>query len=77
MTSRTFSEQVVKPAMSAMAQIVDTDLLAVGVQEADNTATVSGTPVITDIAGVGKARYCEGSPRKPLPCAPAYNPVQV
>lgn len=59
-----FSEQVVKPAMSAMAQIVDTDLLAVGVQEADNTATVSGTPLITDIAGVGKALDIAKAPRE-------------
>ena len=50
-----FSEQVVVPALSAIAQAVDADLLAVGIEKAAKTATVSNTPVLTDIAGVGKA----------------------
>lgn len=58
-----FSKQIIEPAMRAMAQIVDTDLIAVGVQKAGNTASVSGTPVIGDIAGVGKALDMAKAPR--------------
>lgn len=58
-----FSEQVVKPAMSALAQQVDTDLIAVGVEQASGSASVSGTPVISDIAGVGKALDIAKAPR--------------
>lgn len=50
-----FSEQVVTPAISAIAQAVDQDLLAVGIEKAAKTATVSAKPALTDIAGVGKA----------------------
>ena len=50
-----FSAQVVTPALSAIAQAIDMDLLAVGVDKAGNTATVSRTPKLEDIAGVGKA----------------------
>lgn len=50
-----FSEQVVAPALTAIAQAIDTDLLAVGVEKAGKNATVSNTPVLSDIAGVGKA----------------------
>ncbi len=59
-----FSEQVVVPAMSAIAQAVDGDLLAVGVEKAGKTATVSATPNITDIAGVGKALDIAKAPRE-------------
>lgn len=50
-----FSAQVVSPALSAIAQAIDMDLLAVGVENAGKTATVSSTPKLDDIAGVGKA----------------------
>lgn len=50
-----FSAQVVTPALSAIAQAIDMDLLAVGVDKAGKTATVSSTPKLEDIAGVGKA----------------------
>ena len=50
-----FSEQVVTPALSAIAQAIDMDLLAVGVEKAGKKATVSSTPKLEDIAGVGKA----------------------
>ena len=59
-----FSEQVVKPAMTAIAQAVDTDLITVGIEKAGKTATVSGTPVISDIAGVGKALDIAKAPRQ-------------
>lgn len=59
-----FSEQVVKPAMQAMAQAVDTDLLTVGIAKADGSASVGGTPAISDIAGVGKALDQAKAPRE-------------
>lgn len=59
-----FSKEVVQPAMEAIAQAVDTDLLAVGIEKAGGTATVSGTPVIGDIAGVGKALDTAKAPRQ-------------
>lgn len=58
-----FSTQVVTPALEAIAQAVDIDLLTVGVANASKTATVSGTPVIGDIAGVGKALDISKAPR--------------
>jgi hypothetical protein len=60
---KNFSDQIVTPAISAIAQAVDIDLLAVGVSKAAKTATVSGTPAITDIAGVGKALDISKAPR--------------
>jgi hypothetical protein len=59
-----FSEQVVAPALSAIAQAIDVDLLAVGVEKAAKTATVSGTPVLVDIAGVGKALDMSKAPKQ-------------
>ena len=59
-----FSEQVVKPAMTSLAQAVDTDLIAVGIAKAANTASVSGTPVLGDIASVGKALDIAKAPRQ-------------
>ncbi|BCK01604.1 P22 phage major capsid protein family protein [Anaerocolumna chitinilytica] len=59
-----FSSQVVTPALSAIAQAVDIDLLAVGVAKAAKTATVSATPVINDIAGVGKALDMSKAPKQ-------------
>ena len=58
-----FSKQIIEPALSAIAQAVDQDLLAVGVGKAGKTATVSATPDITDIAGVGKALDMAKAPR--------------
>ena len=58
-----FSKQVVAPAMQAMAQQIDADLLAVGISKAAKKATVSSTPVIKDIAGVGKALDQAKAPR--------------
>lgn len=59
-----FSTQIVEPALSALAQAVDMDLLAVGVEKAAKTATVSATPVIGDIAGVGKALDVSKAPKQ-------------
>lgn len=58
-----FSAQIVTPALSAIAQAVDTDLLTVGIEKAAKTATVGNTPAITDIAGVGKALDIAKAPR--------------
>ena len=58
-----FSAQVVTPALEAISQAIDIDLLTVGIAQAAKTATVSGTPVITDIAGVGKALDIAKAPR--------------
>ena len=61
-----FSKQVVEPAMSAIAEAVDGDLLAVGIQNASNKVAISGTPVITDLANVGKALDKKKAPRDNL-----------
>lgn len=58
-----FSNQVITPAMQAMAQQIDADLLAVGISKAGKKATVSETPAITDIAGVGKQLDIAKAPR--------------
>lgn len=58
-----FSSQVITPAMQALAQQIDADLLAVGVSEAGKKATVSSEPVISDIAGVGKQLDIAKAPR--------------
>lgn len=58
-----FSSQVITPAMQAIAQAIDADLLAVGISKAGKKATVSATPVISDIAGVGKALDMSKAPR--------------
>ena len=60
---KNFSEQVITPAMQAMAQQIDADLLAVGISKAKKKASVSSTPVIADIAGVGKALDQAKAPR--------------
>lgn len=59
-----FSEQVITPAIQAIAQSVDADLLAVGVSEAGRKATISATPKIEDIAGVGKELDIAKAPRQ-------------
>ena len=61
-----FSEQVVKPAMSAIAEAVDGDILAVGIQNAANKVSISGTPVIKDLANIGKALDKKKAPRDSL-----------
>lgn len=59
-----FSKQVVTPAVSAILQAIDTDLITVGIAEATGSASVSGTPTISDIAGVGKALDIANAPRQ-------------
>lgn len=61
-----FSEQVVKPAMSAIAEAVDGDILAVGIQNAKNKVEVSSTPAIKDLANIGKALDKKKAPRDKL-----------
>ena len=58
-----FSEQVVKPALSAIAQAIDVDLLTVGVEKAASKVSVSGTPTIADIANIAKALDNKKAPR--------------
>lgn len=58
-----FSEQVVKPAMSAIATAIDEDCLAVGIQNAKNKVNISSTPTIKDLANVGKALDKAKAPR--------------
>lgn len=58
-----FSEQIVKPAMSAIATAIDEDCLAVGIQNAGNKVSVSSTPTIVDLANVGKALDKKKAPR--------------
>lgn len=61
-----FSEQVVKPALSSIAQAVDTDLLTVGIEKAGSKVAVSNTPTIVDIANVAKALDNKKAPRDNL-----------
>lgn len=61
-----FSKQVVTPALSAIAQAIDVDLLTVGIEQAGNKVSVSGTPTIVDIANVGKALDKKKAPRDNL-----------
>ena len=50
-----FSEQIVKPAMQAIAQSVDEDLLAVGVEGAGSSVSATANPKdLADIAGLAK-----------------------
>lgn len=58
-----FSEQVITPALSAMAQAVDIDLLTVGVEKAGSKVAVSNTPTIVDVANVAKALDKKKAPR--------------
>lgn len=58
-----FSEQVVQPAMKAIAQAVDEDILAVGIQNAGNKVAVSSTPKLQDLANIGKALDKSKAPR--------------
>ncbi len=53
---RDFSEQVITPAMQAIAQAVDIDLLTVGTEKAGTTVSGTATPTnLADIADLGKA----------------------
>ena len=53
---KSFSEQVVTPAMQAIAQAVDSDIMAVGVQKAGKTITATASPTdLKDIGNIGKA----------------------
>lgn len=61
-----FSEQVVKPALTSIAQAVDTDLLTVGIEKAGSKVAVSNTPIIADIANVAKALDNKKAPRDNL-----------
>ena len=58
-----FSEQVITPALSSIAQAVDIDLMTVGVEQAGNKVSVSSTPVIQDIANIAKALDNKKAPR--------------
>lgn len=58
-----FSKQVIEPALTAIAQAVDIDLLTVGVEKAGSKVSVSATPVIADIANVAKALDKNKAPR--------------
>lgn len=61
-----FSEQIVKPAVSSIAQAVDTDLLTVGIEKANSRVSVSNEPTIIDIANVAKALDNKKAPRDNL-----------
>lgn len=58
-----FSKQVIEPALTAIAQAVDIDLLTVGIEKAGSKVSVSATPVIADIANVAKALDKKKAPR--------------
>lgn len=58
-----FSKQVIEPALSAIAQAVDIDLLTVGVEKAGSKVEVSSNPTIVDIANVAKALDKKKAPR--------------
>lgn len=58
-----FSEQVITPALSAIAQAVDIDLLTVGIEKAGSKVAVSNTPTIVDVANVAKALDKKKAPR--------------
>ncbi|MGN0654143.1 MAG: P22 phage major capsid protein family protein [Oscillospiraceae bacterium] len=58
-----FSNQIVAPALNSIAQAIDQDCLAVGISKAGKKVAVSSTPVINDLAGVGKALDMSKAPR--------------
>lgn len=72
-----FSAQIITPAMQALAEQIDADLLAVGVSKAGKKAAVSQTPVIADIANVSKlldqAKAPRGNRRLVMPPTILYN----
>jgi hypothetical protein len=59
-----FSTQVVTPAMQAIAQAVDSDLMAVGISKAANSVTGTDSPsTLADIANLAKRLDLDGVPR--------------
>lgn len=58
-----FSSQVIEPALKAIAEAVDVDLITVGVEKASSKVSVSSTPTIVDIANVAKALDKKKAPR--------------
>lgn len=50
-----FSQQVVAPAMQAIAQAIDSDIMAVGIEKAGKTITGTAAPKdLADIGNIGK-----------------------
>lgn len=58
-----FSKQVIEPALTAIAEAVDIDLLTVGIEKAGSKVSVSNNPTISDIANVAKALDKKKAPR--------------
>ena len=53
---KNFSEQVVTPAMQAIAQAIDKDIMAVGIEKAGKTIIGTANPTnLNDIGNIGKA----------------------
>lgn len=50
-----FSKQIITPAIQAIAQAVDSDIMAVGIEKAGKTVTATANPTnLADIANIGK-----------------------
>ena len=60
-----FSKQVVEPAMQAIAQAVDSDLLAVAVQKAGKTVSATANP--TDLKDIGNLAKFLDLNKVPIP----------
>lgn len=61
-----FSTQIVKPAMTAIAQAVDIDLLSVGIQDAGTVVAGTAKPTdLSNIADLGKAFDIAKVPMQP------------
>lgn len=58
-----FSKQIVAPAMKAIAEQIDTDVLATLVAGAGKSVSVSSPAVISDVANVGKELDISKAPR--------------
>ena len=73
-----FSTQVVAPALSAIAQAIDQDLLAVGIQMAAKSATVSAkTEHYRYRRSRKSARYVERTVAEQTSCIAGRDQVQV
>ena len=58
-----FSEQIIKPAMRAIAQSIDEDLIAYGVEHAGSTVSATASPTnLADIANISKQLDLKKSP---------------
>jgi hypothetical protein len=58
-----FSTQVVTPAIQAIAQAIDSDIMAVGVQNAGKTISATANPTdLADIANIGKTFDLNAAP---------------